>query len=126
MSQAQTFDDALLQQHLALATRRMPGPDYYTVLRWIHEILRPATYIEIGIRKGESLRLALDQTICVGIDPEPDIQTPLSANTSVFRMTSDAFFAEEELPKLLHAPAFDLAFIDGLHLFEQALRDFIN
>ena len=126
MSQAQTFDDALLQQHLALATRRMPGPDYYTVLRWIHEILRPPNYIEIGIRKGESLRLALDQTICVGIDPEPDIQTPLSANTSVFRMTSDAFFAEEDLPELLHAPAFDLAFIDGLHLFEQALRDFIN
>ena len=52
MSQAQTFDDALLQQHLALATRRMPGPDYYTVLRWIHEILRPPNYIEIGDRKS--------------------------------------------------------------------------
>jgi hypothetical protein len=126
MSQVQAFDDALLQQHLALATRLMPGPDYYTVLRWIHEILRPSTYIEIGIRKGESLRLALDQTICVGIDPEPDIQTPLPANTSVFRATSDAFFAEEYLANLLHSPSFALGFIDGLHLFEQALRDFIN
>lgn len=139
MSQVQAFDDALLQQHLALATRLMPGPDYYTVLRWIHEILRPANYIEIGIRKGESLRLALEETICVGIDPEPDIQTPLSANTSVFRMTSDAFFADRGvrqdsrrsrpgnfLSDLLHAPTFDLTFIDGLHLFEQALRDFIN
>jgi hypothetical protein len=126
MTQVQAFDDALLQQHLALATRLMPGPDYYTVLRWIHEILRPANYLEIGIRKGESLRLALDETICVGIDPEPDLQTPLPANMRVFRMTSDAFFAEEDLANLLHSPSFALGFIDGLHLFEQALRDFIN
>jgi hypothetical protein len=126
MSQVQAFDDALLQEHLALASRQMPGPDYYAVLRWIHEILRPANYIEIGIRKGDSLRLALPETICVGMDPEPDIQAPLPPNTRVFRITSDTFFAEEDLPSLLHSPNFGLGFIDGLHLFEQALRDFIN
>jgi predicted O-methyltransferase YrrM len=139
MSQAQTFDDALLQEHLALAASRMPGPDYYAVLRWIHEILRPANYVEIGIRKADSLRLASAETICFGIDPEPDIQAALPPNMRVFRMTSDAFFADygvpqvsrlsrpgDFLPDLLHSPTFDLAFIDGLHLFEQALRDFIN
>jgi Methyltransferase domain len=126
MSEVQAFDDALLQKHLALAASRMPGPDYYAVLRWIQEILRPANYIEIGIRKGDSLRLASSETICIGIDPEPDIQAPLPSNTHVFPMTSDAFFAEHGIPDLLHAPTFDLAFIDGLHLFEQALRDFVN
>jgi hypothetical protein len=157
MSAVQDFDDALLQEHLALAASRTPGPDYYAVLRWIQEILRPANYIEIGIRKGDSLRLASSETICIGIDPEPDIQAPLPSNTHVFRMTSDAFFAdygssqappsstpaavvrdlrapqvsqssrpENSLPELLQAPTFDLAFIDGLHLFEQALRDFVN
>jgi hypothetical protein len=126
MSEVQAFDDALLQEHLTLAAGLMPGPDYYAVLRWIHEILRPATYIEIGIRKGDSLRLALPETTCVGMDPEPDIQTPLPSNTRVFRMTSDAFFAEEDLPSRLHSSTFALGFIDGLHLFEQALRDFIN
>jgi hypothetical protein len=126
MSQVQTFDDALLQEHLARAASRMPGPDYYAVLRWIHEILRPANYIEIGIRKADSLRLASAKTTCVGIDPEPDIQEALPPNTRVFRITSDAFFAQEDLPSLQHSPTFALGFIDGLHLFEQALRDFIN
>ena len=63
MSEVQAFDDALLQEHLALAASQMPGPDYYSVLRWIHEILRPANYIEIGIRKADSLRLAAPETI---------------------------------------------------------------
>ena len=154
MSEVPAFDDALLQEHLALAASRMPGPDYYAALRWIHEILRPANYIEIGIRKADSLRLASPETICIGIDPEPDIQAPLPANMRIFRMTSDAFFTEcgipntspnstpenkppvpqvsrfskhgAFLPGLLNSPTFDLAFIDGLHLWEQALRDFIN
>lgn len=126
MSEGQVFDDALLQQHLALAASQLPGPDYYAVLRWIHEILRPANYIEIGIRKADSLRLASAETTCVGIDPEPDIQAALPPNMRVFRTTSDAFFAQEILPSLLHSPTFALGFIDGLHLFEQALRDFIN
>jgi hypothetical protein len=139
MNPVQAFDDALLQEHLALAASRMPGADYYAVLRWIHEILRPANYMEIGIRNADSLRLASAETICVGIDPEPEIQAALPPKTRVFRMTSDDFFAdygapqgsrgsrpEGFLPDLLHAPTFDLAFIDGLHLFEQALRDFIH
>ena len=139
-SETLPFDDELLNEHLLLADRRLPGPDYYAVLRWIHETLAPSNYIEIGIRKGESLLLASPKTICIGIDPAPDIQEPLPTKTRVFSMTSDAFFNQETrvpqvsrlsrlgdfLPGLLRAPTFDLAFIDGLHLFEQALRDFIN
>ena len=126
MGEVPAFDDALLQEHLALAAGQMPGPDYYRVLRWIHEILRPANYVEIGIRKGDSLRLASAETTCVGIDPEPDIQAELPPNMRVFRMTSDAFFADYGVPHvsdLLHAPTFNLAFIDGLHLFEQVSRE---
>ena len=40
-------------------------------------------------------------------------------------MTSDEFFAEHDLRELLGGPV-ELAFIDGLHLFEQVLRDFVN
>lgn len=126
MNEVMPFDDQLLQEHLALAAAQMPGPDYYTVLRWIHETVRPLNYIEIGIRKGDSLRLAFEQTHCIGIDPMPDLPAPLPANTRLFTMTSDEFFATQNLPVLLNSSSFSLAFIDGLHLFEQALRDFIN
>jgi hypothetical protein len=41
-------------------------------------------------------------------------------------MTSDEFFAKNDLTKELGGHAFNLAFIDGMHLFEYVLRDFIN
>ncbi len=41
-------------------------------------------------------------------------------------MTSDTFFNTHDLAEVLRTPHFSLAFIDGLHLFEQALRDFIH
>jgi Methyltransferase domain len=121
-----TYDDALRELHLAQASTALPGPDYYTVLRWIHQILRPATYVEIGIRHGDSLRAALPGTKCVGIDPEPALEGAVPPDTRVFAMTSDRFFESYNLADVLGAENFSLAFIDGLHLFEQALLDFIH
>jgi hypothetical protein len=109
---------------LAEAARRLPGPGYYVVLRWIHEILEPANYVEIGVRKGVSLRMALEGTRCIGVDPRPMIAQALPA-TRIYELTSDEFFERHDLHDLLGGP-FALAFIDGLHLFEQVLRDFVN
>jgi len=120
------YDDALREVHIAQASAALPGPDYYTVLGWIHQILRPASYVEIGIRHGDSLRAALPPTRCIGIDPEPTLEGNLPPDTHVFAMTSDDFFKSYNLALVLGAPSFSLAFIDGLHLFEQALRDFIH
>jgi hypothetical protein len=126
MPDTSPYDDALRDTHIAQAAAALPGPDYYTVLGWIHQILRPATYVEIGIRHGDSLRAALPETRCVGIDPEPTVNAPLPPDTGVFAMTSDSFFADYNLAEVLGQPNFSLAFIDGLHLFEQALLDFIH
>ena len=120
------YDEALHQAHLAQVARLFPGPDYYTVLRWIHEILRPANYVEIGVRRGASFRLKLPESIGVGIDPEPGFDQATVPMTRIFRTTSDRFFEEQKLPEILAAPTVALAFIDGLHLFDQALMDFIN
>ena len=46
--------------------------------------------------------------------------------TRIFRQTSDEFFAQHDLTRLFGGLPVDLAFIDGMHHFEYALRDFMN
>jgi Methyltransferase domain len=120
----EALDPVLRDRHLEESKRRLPGPPYYQVLRWIHEDLRPANYVEIGVRKGMSLRMAVPGTPCIGVDPNPILDRELP-ETRIFALTSDAFFARHDLRDLLGGPV-ALAFIDGLHLFEQVLVDFIN
>src|SRR5258708_39008707 len=111
-----SFDDGLHHERLAQVARLFPGPDYYTVLRWIHEILRPANYLEIGVRRGDSLRLKLPDTTGIAIDPEPFLrETP--PKTHLFSMTSNEFFQRHRLSELIGTSCLALAFIDGLHLF---------
>ncbi len=99
---------------------------YYDVLKKIHGILKPKTYLEIGIRNGDSFQIASPQTLCIGIDPNPQINVPLNANAKIFKTTSDEFFHAHDIKQLLGGQHIDLAFIDGMHLFEYAFRDFVN
>jgi len=120
------YDPELKKRHLLEAARRLPGPDYYEVLRCVHRILKPKTYVEIGIRDGASLACALPDTRCAGVDPAPTIFPPTPVNVRVYAMTSDDFFAGHSPQDAFGTVRFDFAFIDGLHLFEQALLDFIH
>ncbi len=105
-----------------LAEAAYPGPPYHQHLAALHAWLAPTTYLEIGIFKGETLALARPGTRAIGVDPEPRPEAfrDYAAPTRIHQMTSDAFFESEGCPRI------DLAFIDGLHLYEQALRDFIH
>ncbi len=100
--------------------------DYYAYLKQVHRKLAPATYVEIGIRKGESMLLASPETQVIGIDPQPQITGNLPKNFAIYPVTSDLFFQKYDLQKELNDLALDLAFIDGMHLFEYVLSDFIN
>jgi hypothetical protein len=110
----------LLTQHL------MPGANYIEILKRLHDWLQPASYLEIGVESGRSLALALPPTRAIGIDPAPQIEVQFSAETKIIKQTSDDFFTEHDPAEEFGRPVIDLAFIDGLHLFEQTLRDFIN
>jgi hypothetical protein len=110
----------------ALVAMDMSGDYYFKVLSQIHEWQKPAAYVEIGVSRGESMTLAKPPTFCVGIDPTPLIKVPFHTETQLFKLESDRFFAEEDLPALLNGKSLDLAFIDGMHTFEQVFRDFIN
>jgi hypothetical protein len=88
--------------------------------------LQPRTYVEIGIFQGESLKRAKPPTLAIGIDPEPRLAFPRAVNHRVFVETSDAFFKRRDLRAELGGLPVDLAFIDGMHHFEFALRDFAH
>jgi hypothetical protein len=100
--------------------------DYYQALREIHEILQPRTYLEIGIRNGDAFRFSSRKTLSVGIDPNIKLNYAINPDSKMFNMTSDEFFCKYDLNEILNNCPVDLAFIDGMHNFEFALRDFMN
>ncbi len=108
------------------AERRFTGTKYTDWLAIFHRAIKPRVYVEIGVAGGHTLQLARSPTKAIGVDPAFSIECPLAAWSQLFRMTSDDFFANEDLPALLEGEAIDFAFIDGLHTFDQALKDFIN
>lgn len=74
------------------------------------------SYLEIGVntpaQPGWS-HASIDIGIKDGVDPNPEVK-------ATFPVTSDEFFKSHVKRK------YDIVFIDGLHLFEQAYRDIIN
>jgi len=116
------FDEA----HSAIASLSLPYPHYTRILKQFHQWIRPENYVEIGVETGQSMQLAEPPTLCVGVDPEPQISCRFSANTSIISETSNDFFANHDLYNEFGIQTISLAFIDGLHLFEAALKDFIS
>lgn len=96
----------------------------HDVLEWFHKTLQPKLYLEIGVDEGLSLARATGPSI--GVDPrlEPKLKVDLSPHTRILCMSSDAFFRDHAAHMLRPNPG--LVFIDGMPLFEFALRDFMN
>ena len=115
-----------LGAHHMLAELEFPGEDYFQILARIHEHLKPATYLEIGIDDGRSFEIVRPETLALGVDPNPRPRKPLGSRQRVFAQTSDDFFGQCDVISELGGKTLDLAFIDGLHHLEFALRDFIN
>ena len=102
------------------------GKPYTEVLAALHKLLNPRNYLELGVDLGTSLRLA--NCASVGVDPclarVRDVKGRKPA-LYLFQKTSDDFFASVDVKALFDGPV-DFAFLDGLHLFEVLLRDFMN
>lgn len=89
----------------------------------LHSELAPRTYVETGVSYGMSLTLS--RVPSVGIDPEFSVVAELQADIHLARTTSDEFFARKDPLAHLPVPVVDLGFIDGMHLSEYALRDYL-
>lgn len=123
---ALTFDRDLVRAHVGLATLRFPGDFYYAWLDRFYTGLKPEIVLEIGVFDGQSIARVRPPTLAIGVDPEPRLAYTLTAQTHIFAETSDAFFARGGPDALLAGRPVGVGFIDGLHLYEQALKDFIN
>jgi len=75
-----------------------------------------STYLEIGVAGGATFK-HLPVAEKTGVDPKWRLWYLL--NPRVKKITSDRFFAKNRR-------RFDLVFIDGLHVAEQAHRDILN
>lgn len=104
---------------------KLQGVFYHRLLEWLHSSRTPDWYLEIGTAGGKSL--CLSQAKSIAIDPSFKIQSDVigkKPQLHLQQMTSDDFFSQGIAEKL--GAKIDLAFLDGMHLFEYLLRDFIG
>lgn len=101
-----------------------PTLSRHQLLVALHQQLHPRTYLEVGVHTGSSL--ALSRTKSIGIDPAYTITKEISCEVQLHRTTSDEFFSRPDPVAFFGGVPIDLAFIDGMHLAEFALRDFMN
>lgn len=99
---------------------------YLDLLDRIHLAFLPRTYVEVGVRHGESMQFALPGTKVAGIDPAYNIKFPVPRSAQLFKLTSEDFFSQYDVRSIFGGLPVDLSFIDGMHLFEFALQDFIS
>jgi hypothetical protein len=86
---------------------------------------RPTAYVEIGVREGESFRIAQADSK-IGIDPErTQALATLLPGEQFFELTSDEFF-EGQASDVLAPASVHVALVDGLHEFRQVLTDVLN
>jgi len=86
--------------------------------------LGATTYLEIGVRAGACLH-RVSAARKVGVDPCRQGFRERSASDVYCEMPSDEFF-ESRAPELFASSPIEVAFVDGLHEFRQALRDVMN
>jgi hypothetical protein len=99
------------------------------VIQKIIDKKKATRYLEIGVNNGDSF-FPIEIAHKVGVDPSfafsPErklewvSKNPCNGTAEYIDATSDAFFANTPIEK------FDVAFIDGLHTYEQSLQDVLN
>lgn len=106
--------------------RAHQGVHYLDFLAMLDQQLAPRAYLEIGTNTGASVERFSCDAVC--IDPKLLIERNVWARRRrafLFQMTADDFFRDEDL-RAYFPKGPDITFLDGMHLFEYLLRDFIN
>jgi hypothetical protein len=93
--------------------------------------LNAKVYLEIGVQRGKNF-YKINAPVLIAVDPHFIIgykrrfsNLKNFFNRKFYEMTSDNFFSKEA-PNVFKERLIDIAFIDGLHTYEQSLQDFKN
>jgi hypothetical protein len=103
------------------------GPDYVEMLRALHSWKKPKIYLEICKGHNTTLQLSMCRTIAVGKPTlsAASIKKLKNIEFDLFEMDSVSFFKKINFLNLYQKPV-DLAFIDGAHICETALTEFLH
>jgi len=110
-----------------LIPKKPPPYNFHYIVSVIIEKLQAKTYLEIGVFKGDFFFF---QRVKRKIAVDPNFKSSrLKILTYIrknrfFEMTSDDLFSRN--PKILNKYGIDVALIDGLHTYEQSLKDVLN
>jgi len=110
--------------NVKLSIHRGDQMNRHDFLSAVHELIAPRSYVEIGVDDGRGLARARTRTI--GVDPAFHVTRELTCDLKLVRATSDDFYARPDALDHFPEGVVDFTFIDGMHLFEFALRDFMN
>ncbi len=93
------------------------------VIQSLLDLFPDPAYLEIGVDEGATFH-GLRAGRKVAVDPAFKFRPPADGDGTVSyrEATSDAYFADLRPD----APKFDVIYVDGLHTFEQVLRDLLN
>ncbi|AKK28966.1 biotin carboxyl carrier protein [Mycobacterium sp. EPa45] len=119
-----------INQGLVMLADAMPGVNRIRAVQQALAMRSNPVYLEIGVSRGQAFqRISAD--VKIAVDPAFRLteRTRELANAKgrvveYFETTSDAFFDNEK--SLLEQHPVDVALIDGLHTYEQVVRDVEN
>lgn len=87
-------------------------------------LISAKSYLEIGVEFGTTFH-SIDTETKVAVDPhfqfDVEAMSKIHTNARYCQTTSDSYFA-----MATNGSKFDLIFLDGLHTFDQTLRDLLN
>jgi len=134
-------DDVLLQakidalhnrikenKKLQLLVDKVPGEvTRVEIVQKICDVINAQTYLEIGVRHGDCFsQIQVPRKIGIDpVDPKQKVKVEMQKEgVSYYQMYSDDFFKEHA--GLFKENKIDVAFVDGLHTYDQSLRDSLN
>lgn len=113
-----------------VGTRGKSGPRDARIPRWkviqsLLDLFEDPTYLEVGVSKGVTFH-RVTAASAVAVDPLFDFDWEAARRThptsAYHQVTSDEYFGSVIGPD----EKFDVIFLDGLHTYEQTLRDLLN